>query len=156
MWDCLYGLPAAAETPVTVRNYRDLISKPVKELVDSGRALMFAGKNDSAYILYLAAINLLFRQNVGRGKELCELACNNAGHISSFAIFTIIPRPTHLHEGSSRLPNRLITGMRIHTYMQNLGNLLCYNTGRWEGMAHQVKSIEAACAMGDTAMYPEA
>ena len=65
------------------RNYRDLISKPVKELVDSGRALMFAGKNDSAYILYLAAINLYSDKMSEEEKKLCELACNNAGHISS-------------------------------------------------------------------------
>lgn len=53
------------------RNYRDLISKPVKELVDSGRALMFAGKNDSAYILYLAAINLYSDKMSEEEKKLC-------------------------------------------------------------------------------------
>ena len=52
------------------RNYRDLISKPVKELVDSGRALMFAGKNDSAYYIVSCGNQSLFRQNVGRGKEI--------------------------------------------------------------------------------------
>lgn len=133
-------------------NYRDLISRPVKELVDSGRALMFAGNNDSAYILYLAAINLYSDRMSDEDKKLCELACNNAGHISS----------TYFHnypQAYSHLLKALEIAVQIdyryaYPYIHaNLGNLLCY-TGWWEeGMTHQVKSIEAACATGDTAMY---
>lgn len=134
------------------RNYRDLISKPVKELVDSGRALMFAGKNDSAYILYLAAINLYSDKMSEEEKKLCELACNNAGHISSCYFHNYPQAYSHLLKALEIAEQ--IDYRYAYPYIHaNLGNLLCY-TGRWEeGMAHQVKSIEAACAMGDTAMY---
>ncbi len=122
-------------------------------MVDSGRALMFAGKNDSAYILYLAAINLLFRQNVGRGKEIVRAGMQQCrAHL--LLLFSQL---------SPGLLSYLLKALEIaeqidyryaYPYIHaKSGKPPMLHTGRWEeGMAHQVKSIEAACAMGDTAM----
>lgn len=148
----LAGCHDMGEDSADKANYGNLISRPVRELVDSGGSLMRHGKTDSAYVMYSAAMNLYSRKLPLEERRMCEMAYNNAGHISTI----------HQHNYSQAY-SYLLKALEIaeetdyeqaYPYIwANLGNLMCY-TGNWEeGMEYQVRSIDAALAASDTSMY---
>ena len=79
----LAGCHDMGEDSADKANYGNLISRPVRELVDSRGSLMRHGKTDSAYVMYSAAMNLYSRKLPLEERRMCEMAYNNAGHIST-------------------------------------------------------------------------
>lgn len=132
--------------------YKRLLASPIKGLMDQGNAYFDAGKQDSAYLMYAAVSSRYSPSMPEEEKSICEMACNNAAYISH-VYYHDYPQACAL----------LLKGLAItdeigakHAYpfiYINLGNLM-YASGNWkEGMTYQIKAINSAIEMADTANY---
>lgn len=136
----------------SLEKYKELLSVPMQNLMNQGKAYSNAGRIDSAYTMYATVAGRYNPSLAKNDKGLCQMACNNAAYIAHF-YYNDYPLACAYLTKSLEIADEIhANGAYPYIYI-NFGNLM-FACGNWdEGMNYHIKAIDMAIQNKDTANY---